>query len=338
MRSNMYKLTSRLFKISILAGMGCLVMTSGNAQHSIKQFTGELNITLQGSESKKIEKAVELLNQADALIEKAGNQLAALSEIEKKERASESYAAALKTLFEGSTLYGEAHNLVFSVFKEKTKAFWQKMNKTNHRASGMDKARYYEGTALKSLNRSVIRRQQVLEGDRFEYALSIMKDACNLEKLAIRDQGRALQVCADYPVEYNYGWENDLTLDQILAILKDPIVHEPPSDIFATVDQTAVIDSSLLKEIIFKVQIAAHNMPLSDEYLNTLYRGDLKLDMIYEDEWYKYSVGRYTTFEEADATLRAINIKKAFVTAYREGKRISIQEARQEAEQNAVKP
>jgi hypothetical protein len=200
----------------------------------------------------------------------------------------------------------------------------------------MDKARYYEGTAQKTMNRSLIRREQVMEGDRFEYALSIMKDAYNLEKLAIRDQGRAMQICADYPVEYNYGWENDLTLDQILAILKDPIVHEPPADIFATVDQSANVDSSLFKEIIFKVQVAAHNMPLTDEYLNSLYRGELAMDMIYEDEWYKYSIGRYATFEEADATLKATNIKKAFVVAYREGKKINIQEARQEAEQ-AVK-
>ena len=79
-----------------------------------------------------------------------------------------------------------------------------------------------------------------------------MKDAYNLEKLAVRDQGRAMQICADYPVEYNYGWENDLTLDQIVAILKDPNVHEPPADIFATVDQSTAIDSVLLQRNYFQ--------------------------------------------------------------------------------------
>jgi len=100
------------------------------------------------------------------------------------------------------------------------------------------------------------------------------------------------------------------------------------------VDKTVAVDSSLFHEVIFKVQIAAHTMPLSEEYLNTVYRGDMKIDMIYEDDWYKYSVGRYATFDEADATRIASNIKKAFVVAYQDGKKISTQEAIQILEKN----
>jgi hypothetical protein len=191
----------------------------------------------------------------------------------------------------------------------------------------MDKARYYEGKAQKSYNRALIRREQVMEGDRFEYARSIMDDAMKLEKLAIRDEGRALQICLDYPVEYNYGWDDDKTLEEIVALMRDPALNEPPEDIFATIDKEARIDSMLLKEIIFKVQIAAHTLPLSNEYLKSLYNGDLRIDMIFEDEWYKYSIGRYLSFDEADATCRECNIKKAFVVAYEAGKHISIQEA-----------
>ena len=73
----------------------------------IKQFTGELNLAFQGSETKKIEKAVDLLNQADALIEKAGNQYSALTDVEKKERASDAIRIAVKTLFNGSVLHAE---------------------------------------------------------------------------------------------------------------------------------------------------------------------------------------------------------------------------------------
>jgi hypothetical protein len=135
-----------------------------------------------------------------------------------------------------------------------------------------------------------------------------MDDAMKLEKLAIRDEGRALQICLDYPVEYNYGWEDDKTLEEIVALMRDPALKEPPEDIFATIDKEARIDSMLLKEIIFKVQVAAHTMPLSNEYLKSLYDGDLRIDMIFEDEWYKYSIGRYLSFDEADATCRECNI------------------------------
>ncbi len=186
---------------------------------------------------KRLERGVSILNEAEALKDKAEKEFAALTPVEIKERVSDGYQSALKHLFESSELYKEGHNLIYEVFKDKANDFWQKMIRNNHRATGMEKAKYYEGTATRTLNRSLIRRQQVLESDRFEYSLGIMKDALNLEKLAVRDQGREMQICADYPVEYNYGWENDLTLEQIVAVMKDPIVHEPPADIFATVDQ-----------------------------------------------------------------------------------------------------
>jgi hypothetical protein len=173
----------------------------------------------------------------------------------------------------------------------------------------------------------VIRRKQVQESDRYEYSLEIMADALEFEMLAVRDQGRALQICMDYPVEYNYGWDDDKSLEEIVKIMKDPIIHEPPKDIFATVDKTAEVDTTLLKEVLFKVQIAAHTMPLSQEYLNLFYKGSLPIDLIYEENWYKYSIGIYKTFAEADAILREVNIKKAFVVSYCEGKKIPIQKA-----------
>jgi hypothetical protein len=263
----------------------------------------------------------------EILMQEANNQYSALTDLEKKERASSAYNNALKKLFESSEMTKEAYELAFSVFKLKNENFWLKMSRMNHRASGMEKARYYEGTALKNQNRSLIRRSQVKESDRYEYSLEIMQDALEYEKLAVRDQGRALQICTDYPVEYNYGWDDDKSLEEIVKILKDPILHEPPKDIFATVDQTTKVDETLFKEVIFKVQIAAHTMPLSQEYLNLIYKGDIPIDLIYEENWYKYSIGRYRTFDEADMTRKESSIKKAFVVAYCEGKKISNQEA-----------
>ena len=286
-----------------------------------------LNIKFDASENKKMNKAVDLLDQADAVSSEANQLYDQLTTVEKKERMTDEYQKALKKLFEASNLYKEAHTMIYEVFKSKADAFWKKMSRVSHRASGMDKARYYEGKALKSYNRALIRREQVAEGDRYEYARIIMDDATKLEKLAVRDEGRALQICLDYPVEYNYGWDDDKSLEEIVAIMRDPAVNEPPEDIFATIDKGARVDSMLLKEIIFKVQIAAHTLPLSNEYLKSLYDGDLRIDMIFEEDWYKYSIGRYLSFDEAEATCRECNIKKAFVVAYEAGKHISIQDA-----------
>ena len=262
----------------IILALGCVLSSSTMkvmSQYTAALFTSELNIKFDALELKKLERAAGLLNDAEIMLQDANNQFTSLSELEKKERVSQAYNSSLKKLFESSEKYKEAYSLAFSVFHQKNESFWNKMNRTNHRASGMDKAKYYEGTALKHQNRSLIRRQQVKESDRYEYSLEIMNDALEYEKLAVRDCGRALQICVDYPVEYNYGWEDDKSLEEIVKIMKDPIVHEPPTDIFATVNTEAKVDSSLFKEIIFKVQIAAHTVPLSEEYLNLVYKGDI---------------------------------------------------------------
>lgn len=296
-------------------------------QSTSRIFTSELNVKFDALEVKKLERSAKLLDDAAFLLQEANNQYSALTDLEKKERESSAYNNALKKLFESSETTKEAYTLAYSVFQLKNAGFWQKMNRVNHRASGMEKAKYYESAALKSHNRSLIRRQQVKESDRYEYSLEIMNDAVEYEKLTVRDQGRALQICTDYPVEYNYGWDDDKSLEEIVKIMKDPIVNEPPKDIFATVDKTVEVDPILIKEVIFKVQIAAHTMPLSQEYLNLFYKGVIPIDLIFEEDWYKYSIGIYKTFDEAEAVLREVNIKKAFVVAYCEGKKITTTEA-----------
>jgi len=314
----------RIFPVLLLIGI-CRVFCYGQSTSAV--FTSELNIKFDALEIKKLERASRLITDGEMLLSEAREQFAALTDLEKKERFSDEYRAALKKLFESSETTKSAYDLAYTVFHYRNASFWQKMNRNNHRASGMEKAKYYEGTAIKSHNRSLIRRNQVMESDRFEYSLEIMEDALEYEKIAVRDQGRALQICMDYPVEYNYGWDDDKSLEEIVKIMKDPIVHEPPKDIFATVDKESDVDSVLLRDVIFKVQIAAHTMPLSQEYLNLFYRGELPIDLIFEENWYKYSIGIYRTFEEAEAMRIEVNIKKSFVVAYSEGKKIATQEA-----------
>jgi hypothetical protein len=60
--------------------------------------------------------------------------------------------------------------------------------------------------------------------------------------------------------------------------------------------------------------------------------------MIFEEDWYKYSIGRYRTFDEAEATLIGCGIKKSFVVAYQEGKKISTTEAIRLMEMKGVTP
>jgi hypothetical protein len=296
--------------------------------HKIKEYYEELNLKFNSSDEKKFEKAIKLLDDADLLLNEANNMYESLEESEKNLGISSEYKKAFKKLVEASESYKDGHTLIYTVFKDKVREFWDAMSKENHYAAGMEKAKYYEKKALKGLSRALLKRDIVTDADRYEAALYQMNEAFDLEKLAIRDQGRAVQIYQDFPVEYNYGWEDDVTLEEVLAMNRNPVIKEPPpQDIFGTVDKDTKIDSSLLKDIIFKVQIAAHTVPLSEEYLRTIYLGGMPIDMIYEEEWYKYSIGRFKTLEEATETLEECNVKKAFITAYQGGKKLTIQEA-----------
>jgi len=297
------------------------------SQEGAVSFTEELNISFDKSENKKFDKAAELLADAKTALDKAEQYYQELTELEIKERVSDNYEEALEQLFEASSIYRESYNLLYSTFNAKREDFWEDMEKANHRAAGMDKAKYYELTANQYMKRALIRYEQSEESERYAYSMKILEDANDLAHLAVRNAGRALQIGMDYPVEYNYGWEDDKTLEEVIVLMRDPNVNEPPEDIFATVDEEKEVDPVLMKEIIFKVQIAAHTEPLSEEYLTSLYKGGLKIDLIYEENWYKYSIGRYSSFDEAEATRRECEIKKAFVVAYQEGKKIGTQEA-----------
>jgi hypothetical protein len=77
----------------------------------------------------------------------------------------------------------------------------------------------------------------------------------------------------------------------------------------------------------YKVQIAAHTVPMDDAYLKTIYAGNMEIDLIMEDNWYKYSIGNFKTFEEAVKLLNNINVEKAFIVAYQSGKKINLKKA-----------
>jgi hypothetical protein len=314
-----------VFLKSILCIFASMVV---NAQgYQITKYYEELNLKFNSADEKKFEKAIKLLDDADITLNEANQMYSSLDEAEKNLAMTSDYRKAFKTLIEASEGYKESHTMIFKVFKDKAQEFWDEMNKSNHYAAGMQKAKYYESKALRGLNRALMKRDIAAEADRYESAVYQMNEAFELEKLAIRDQGRAVQIYQDFPVEYNYGWEDDVTLEEVLAMKRDPVIKEPPQDIFGTVDKNTEIDSSLLAEIIFKVQIAAHTVPLTEEYLRTIYLGGMQIDMIYEEEWYKYSIGRYKTLEEATETLEKCNVKKAFIVPYQAGKKLTIREA-----------
>ncbi len=72
-------------------------------------------------------------------------------------------------------------------------------------------------------------------------------------------------------------------------------------------------------DVIYRVQIAANKTELSQRALQNIYMGNKSVEMLEEDGWYKYSVGDFSTYADANKFRKSCNVKNAFIVAYRKG-------------------
>jgi tetratricopeptide (TPR) repeat protein len=292
----------------------------------LKDYRGELNIKLEVLDDKRLEKGIEIINSAIPVEQSALELLRGMSDKEKIEGSSSDYKKMIKYFTQASELYKEGHGLIYMVYNDNCAKFLIDMKKMNHYASGMNKAKYYENKGERTKARADNIRQLLLDADKPEWIQYKMHEAFQLEKLAIRDKGRALQIYQDFPVEYNYGWDDDVTPEELAKFFNNPLVKLPPEVVFK------VKPSEVKKEpeggpIQFRVQIAAHTVPLEQGYIRTFYTGNDTVNETYENGWYKYQIGTFETFQDAEKLRVGCRVPRAFIVAYQDNKKISIKEA-----------
>jgi hypothetical protein len=78
------------------------------------------------------------------------------------------------------------------------------------------------------------------------------------------------------------------------------------------------------KGFLFKVQISACRVKMPTRQLRRIYPGKLRIIETYEDNWYKYTLKSFKLYQEARNFKEKMSVKKAFVVAYYNGKRIKI--------------
>jgi len=293
---------------------------------SVADYRSELNIKIELIDDKKIEKGVETLNEAAKIEKDAFALLKGMDDKEKTEAISASYKKMLKKFNAASELYSEGHILIYDVFNENCEKFQVEMKKLNHYASGLNKAKYYEKKGERNITRATNIRGIIIEADKPEWIQYKMHECFQLEKLAIRNKGRALQIYQDFPVEYNYGWENDVTPEQLAKFFNDPLIKLPPEDVFKRkpVEERVVPKGG---EIEFRVQIAAHTVMLNNDYIKTFYTGQDSVIQAHEGQWYKYHIGSFDNFKEANNLRINCRVPRAFVVAYQDGKKLTIKKA-----------
>lgn len=79
----------------------------------------------------------------------------------------------------------------------------------------------------------------------------------------------------------------------------------------------------------YRIQILADTKPWSARKLQRLYRGGLKIDERQSDGYYKYWVGCYRTYNEAQAAEQSMKLKESFIVCFNNGSQIHVSEAQE---------
>ena len=120
--------------------------------------------------------------------------------------------------------------------------------------------------------------------------------------------------------------------DAFIVSYKKAEIADVTPDVKGTTETKEVIDAkeeyTAVSDLIYKVQIAASRTPIPDRFLGQIYAESQDVDLIVEDGWYKYSVGSYKEYNPAVDSRKNIGVKNAFVVAYRNGKKVSLDVAR----------
>lgn len=320
---------------------------------SISDYQEGLALEIDGWDMRKMEKAVEDVIEGLQEAEEVHRMYEELSEEEKNRWRSSGHKKVLRNMGKASEDVREGHNTIYEIYRSYCEEFWETIREEGQYAAGMNKARYYERMAKKHMTSARRNRDYVLSSDNYDRAVNKFEKAMEQEKLAIRDRGRALQIYQDFPVEYDYGWEDDVDAETVARLFSDKYVVEPETEEQGRTDTVVIkqvdtvfiaqqeqedtnpIPDSIaeqenlkwMPDVIFKVQIAAHTEPISDKEIRQIYDGTERVNVVYEDNWYKYQIGSYDDYTEARRVLNQTNVEKAFVVPYLDGKKLTIEEA-----------
>jgi tetratricopeptide (TPR) repeat protein len=91
------------------------------------------------------------------------------------------------------------------------------------------------------------------------------------------------------------------------------------------------------ENVIYKVQIFAGRKPATKRELKRKYKGDLRIHSFYEDKWYKYSIGEYSSYAEAKEQLIRCNVYDAFIIAYVDNSKVNIVLAKETTNETNIK-
>jgi hypothetical protein len=79
----------------------------------------------------------------------------------------------------------------------------------------------------------------------------------------------------------------------------------------------------------YRIQILADKSQWNSGKIKRLYRGNLKVDETEREGFYKYWIGCFRTYAEAQAAEQSMKLKESFIVSFYNGVQIHITEAQE---------
>lgn len=156
-------------------------------------------------------------------------------------------------------------------------------------------------------NEAKLLRQQATAAQDQKTKSQLLAQASEMEDLAIDAQRTVLKM-----------YTGEIKIEKPAEKIEEPVVEEPV--------KVNVVKKVPVRKITYKIQIAASRVELTRPVLIEKYSGDERINNALEDGWYKYSIGKFSTYAEAQAFKEGANVPDAFIIAYKENEKILLPE------------
>ncbi len=235
---------------------------------------------------------------------------------------------ALKNRVESLDSYHEVIVQKYQIYKDDL----QKFLKTA-KAAKLDSAKKWETLAYESFEKADVKVQiayhTVNHGDLF----NIYTEAYVLEQIGILYEEQMYGVFLNWPEATMKRIRDEINAlrknEPLNSESEEIIISELNSSKDTVLYKTVVVYDTVkvqtnIPGLIYKIQIAASKVPLSITQLRKIYHADDIINTVIENEWYKYSVGMFDTYREAQKFKINIGVSDAFIVAYKQGKKVEI--------------
>ncbi len=315
------------------------------AQEDVYSFMKEYLTSSESSQIEAAKKSIAKGNKMDAQIREADKKLEKYS---KKKKKLEKKATDAKFLrIKQALYYDKGYKSIYDVYNEKIANVQFIYEDDEARANDLLEE---AATDISTAKRKLQTYRTVSEKDlkkKYSYSKikSDMSSVVNTEIGAIKKVIEAYSIYLEQEQkrkleqEEKRVWNNAQSENTILAY--QSYLDEYPSGKYASSARQRISDleeaARLAKEqeektrslagLKFEVQIAASKKVIPSWQLKRIYKGGQQIKQRNYDGWFKYSVGDFSSYQEAKSFARKIKVRGAFVVAYKNSQKIDIKEA-----------